>query len=293
MLPRTRGPLVELLNARGLRLRRRDGQSFLVEPHVADAIVSDAGVTVRDAVLEIGPGAGALTVPLLHRAGHVTAVEIDRGLVALLGDEIGADPRLTLVHGDALDGPDGLHPAIHAALGAARAPRTPTAAAAFERVLVVASLPYSAGTEVVTRLLALAAPPDAIVVMLQAEVVARLAASTGTDAYGPLAVLVALTSRVRVLRRVSASSFFPRPEVESVVVRIEPDAALRAAGDVAGAVALARKAFLQRRKTLARALDGFADRDALTRAGIDPALRAEEIEPGAWIRLRAVLADAT
>ena len=277
-LPRTRGPLVALLESRGLRLRRRDGQNFLVEPKVADGIVSDAGVTRRDAVIEIGPGAGAITVPLLAAAGRVTAVELDRGLAELLREHLGADPRLRLHHGDALDGPGGLHPAIVEELAAARRE-------GFERTVVVANLPYSVGTELVIRLLSLPAPPDWMDVMLQAEVVARMTAAPDTDAYGPLAVLVALAARTKVLRRVGASSFFPRPDVESVVVRVAPDAERRAAGDVAGAAALARRAFLQRRKTLARSLDGVADRAALERAGLDPAARAETVPPAGWLRL--------
>jgi 16S rRNA (adenine1518-N6/adenine1519-N6)-dimethyltransferase len=275
-LPRTRGPLV------ALRLRRRDGQNFLVEPSVADAIVADAGVGPGDAVVEIGPGAGALTVPLLGRAGRVTAVELDRGLADLLCEHLGADPRLRLVHGDALDGPDGLHPEILDAIAAARRD-------GFARVLVVANLPYSVGTEVVIRLLSLDRPPDALTVMLQAEVVARMTAAPGADAYGPLAVLVALTARTKVLRRVGPVAFFPRPDVESVVLRIEPDAARRAAGDVRGASALARKAFLQRRKTLAKALAGAADRAAIERAGLDPSARPETVPPDGWLRLAAAL----
>lgn len=285
MLPRTRGPLVELLTARGLRLRSRDGQNFLVEPKLADAIVADCGVTARDAVIEIGPGAGALTIPLLHRAGRVTAVELDRGLADLLRDELGPDPRLRLHHGDALDGPAGLHPAIAAELADARG-------AGFARVLVVSNLPYSAGTEVLVRLLASGAPPDQITVMLQAEVVERFLARHGTPAYGPLAVLVALTADASVVRRVGPSAFFPRPDVESVVVRITPDASKRGAGDVAGAVDLARKAFLHRRKKLSKTLDGIASAEEIVRAGIDPGARPDTLSPADWLRLRAALAPA-
>ncbi|MCE9634745.1 MAG: 16S rRNA (adenine(1518)-N(6)/adenine(1519)-N(6))-dimethyltransferase RsmA, partial [Planctomycetes bacterium] len=284
-LPRTRGPLVALLESRGLRLRRRDGQNFLVEPKVAEGIVADSGVTLRDAVIEIGPGAGALTVPLLAAAGRVTAIELDRGLADLLREHLGSCPQFRLHHGDALDGPGGLHPAILDELTAARSE-------GFDRVLVVANLPYSVGTELVIRMLSLVHPPDAMDVMLQSEVVARMTAAPDSDAYGPLAVLVALTAQTKVLRRVGASSFFPRPDVESVVVRVAPDATRRAAGDVVGAAALARRAFLQRRKTLARALDGVADRAALGRAGLDPSARAETIGPAGWLRLAEAVRSA-
>jgi 16S rRNA (adenine1518-N6/adenine1519-N6)-dimethyltransferase len=283
-LPRTRGPLVALLEARGLRLRRRDGQNFLVEPAVAEAIVADAGVSRGDVVLEIGPGAGALTIPLLARAGRVTVVEIDRGLSELLHEHLADESRLRLVHGDALDGPDGLHPAIADTIRSARE-------AGFARVLVVANLPYSVGTELIVRLLALDRPPDRMVVMLQAEVVERMTAPTGGEAYGPLAVLVALAARTKVLRRVGPAAFFPRPEVESVVVRVDPDEEKRRAGDVPAAAALARRAFLQRRKTLAKALAGAADRDAILRAGLDPAARPETVPPEGWLRLAATLAS--
>src|SRR5258706_16396221 len=99
-IPRSRADLVALLESRGLRLAKRHGQSFLVDPNLADAIVADAGVTARDAVVEIGPGAGGLTQPLLAAAGRVTAVEIDAGLHALLVERLGGDAKLSLVHGD-------------------------------------------------------------------------------------------------------------------------------------------------------------------------------------------------
>lgn len=280
MPPRTKSELIEHLNARGLRLRRRDGQNFLVEPRLADAIVADAGVRATDSVIEIGPGAGALTIPLLHRAGRVLSVELDQGLVALLRDDFGPDPRLNLVHGDCLDGPDGLHRSILDEIAVARGD-------GFERVLVVANLPYSVGTEVVIRLLSLDRPPDAITVMLQAEVVDRLVAKPRSDAYGPLAVLVALTSDVRVLRRIGPRAFFPQPDVDSVVVRIEPSAAKRAAGDVRAATDLARKAFQHRRKKLVKAFEGVVTEEVIVRAGIDPGARPETVDPAGWIRLAA------
>lgn len=270
---------MELLDARGLRLRRRDGQNFLVEPALADAIVSDAGVTRGDHVVEIGPGAGALTQPLLARAGRVTAVEIDRGLADLLRERLGADLRFRLVHGDCLDRETGLHPEIVRAIASARGE-------GFERALVVANLPYSVGTEALVRLLELDVPPDAVTAMLQREVTERLTARTGTDAYGPLAILAALRADVRTLRRVPPGAFHPRPEVESVVFRLVPrplGAGPRARAD--RAVALARRAFQRRRKTLANALSGVADAATLRRAGLDPSARPETVAPEAWLAL--------
>jgi len=268
---------VALLESRGLRLSKRFGQSFLVDPRLADAIVADAGVSPRDAVVEIGPGAGALTQPLLAAAGRVTAVEIDAGLVELLRERLGDEPKLRLVHGDCLDG--GLHPEIVAASASAKRD-------GFARALVVSNLPYSVGTEALARLMDLEPPPDAVVAMLQADVCDRLAAAPGEREYGPLAVLASTCGRIETLRRVPPTVFFPRPSVESLVFRFTPDPARRVdfalrrrANDLAGT------AFRQRRKTIGRSLAGVVDAAALVAAGLDPSARPETIAPGAWVRL--------
>ena len=275
-LPRTRGEVVALLESRGLRLSKRHGQSFLVDPQLADAIVADAGVRAEDHVVEIGPGAGALTQPLVAAAARVTSVEIDSGLHALLAEHLGGDARLTLVHGDCLEG--GLHPAIGDAFAAARREG--------RRALVVANLPYSVGTEALARLVDLEPPPDAIVAMLQAEVFERLRAAPGTTDYGPLAVLAATSGRVESLRRVPPEVFFPRPTVESVVFRWTPDPERRVdAATRRRAVELASTAFRQRRKTVGGTLRGVVSAEALRDAGIDASARPERVAPDAWVRL--------
>ncbi len=280
-IPRTRSALAPLLAARGLRATRRLGQNFLVDPALADALVDDAGVTQGDLVVEVGPGAGGLTQPLLARAGHVVAVEIDSGLHALLAEHLGDDPRLSLVHADALDGPDGLAPAITSALDDPEA-------RGCRRALVVANLPYSCGTPLVAALLRRTPAPARIVAMLQSEVVARMCAAPGSADYGPLAVLATLRAEVAVVRRVPPHVFLPRPEVESSVFRVVPRP-----GDARAAAAasdLAARAFRMRRKRLLRALDGAADAAALAAAGIDATLRPEDVPPEAWLRLAGEVA---
>lgn len=278
-IPRTRADLVALLESRGLRLSKRYGQSFLVDPQLADAIVADAGVTAQDHVVEIGPGAGGLTQPLLAAAGRVTAVEIDNGLAALLTESLGGNAAFRIVHGDCLE--DGLHPAIREAFGAARREG--------RRALVVANLPYSVGTEALARLIDLEPPPDAIVAMLQEEVCDRLRAAPGSDDYGPLAVLAATTGRVEILRRVRPDVFFPRPSVDSVVFRWTPDPECRVeatlrrrANEIAGV------AFRQRRKTVGKSLRGVVPDTALVAAGIDPASRPERVAPVGWVALARI-----
>jgi 16S rRNA (adenine1518-N6/adenine1519-N6)-dimethyltransferase len=275
-IPRTRADLVALLESRGLRLSKRYGQSFLVDPQLADAIVADAGVTARDHVVEIGPGAGGLTQPLVAAAARVTVIEIDAGLVELLRERLGGVAALRIVHGDCLEG--GLHPAILDAFAQARREG--------RRALVVANLPYSVGTEALARLMDLEPPPDAVVAMLQAEVCDRLRATPGSRDYGPLAVFAATSGRVETLRRVPPAVFFPRPTVESVVFRWTPDpsrrvepVARRRANDLAGT------AFRQRRKSVGGTLRGVVGDGALAAAGIDPSSRPETIAPEAWVRL--------
>jgi 16S rRNA (adenine1518-N6/adenine1519-N6)-dimethyltransferase len=280
-IPRTRSGLAPLLEARGLRLSKRLGQNFLVDVALADAIVADAELTDRDLVIEIGPGAGGLTQPLLATGAHVLALELDRGMVALLDEHLGDEERLTLVEGDALDGPEGLHPAVLDVLDGARDH-------GFERVLVVANLPYSAGTPVLARLLRRPTSPDAIVAMLQREVVDRLRAQVGGRDYGPLAVLGALRADVTVLRSVPRDVFLPKPSVDSTVFRVTP----RPGSDVAVACAaadLATVAFRKRRKKLAKSLRDVASIQTIQAAGLDPNTRAERVPPEGWVRLSRLL----
>jgi 16S rRNA (adenine1518-N6/adenine1519-N6)-dimethyltransferase len=281
-IPRTRSELAPLLESRGLRLTKRLGQNFIVDPALADAIVADAGVRSDDLVLEIGAGAGGLTQPLLAAAGHVVAIALERGMAALLAEYLGDHERFTLHEGDALEGPEGLHPAITEAIDDA-------GSFGCARVLVVANLPYSCGTAVVSRLLRRDRTPAEIVAMLQKEVVERLRAQPGTSDYGPLAVLGSLRAEVALVRKVPPQVFLPRPAVDSAVFRVTPRADADAASARA-AVDLAAVAFRMRRKRLARALKGTVDTETIVAAGLDPDARPERVTPAEWAVLGAVVA---
>lgn len=285
-IPRCRTELGPLLDSYGLAPSRRRGQCFLVDPALADALVVDARVRPGDRVVEIGPGAGALTQPLLELGAHVTAVELDRGLHQLLLDHLGDHPSLELIHGDALAGtPDGssrLHPAVIAAL--ARPSENG------EQRLVVSNLPYSVGTAVVSALLDLDEPPDRIVAMLQKEVVEKLLAHPGERAWGPLAVDVASSAEGRVLRRVPRQVFLPRPKVESVVFELVPRRTGRPDAGLRSRVRdLTHAAFGGRRKTLRRTLGGRVSEQSFAEAGVDPTTRPQEVSGDQWVALaRAV-----
>jgi 16S rRNA (adenine1518-N6/adenine1519-N6)-dimethyltransferase len=283
LIPETPSSVRAALDELGIRPSRRRGQNFLADRNLRDAIVRAAGVAQRDLVLEVGPGLGTLTLGLLRAGATVVAAEIDRRLHAFLEEAFGEEPRLELIHGDALGG-DGLAPRVEDAL----ARRRPDA----RRRLLVSNLPYSAGTPVLAAEARSETPPDRTVVMVQREVALRMAGAPGTPDYGPLAVLHALRGRVRILREVGGRVFVPPTEVRSAVVEVVPHPVERdalIAGDRA-----ARECFLHRRKTTRRALTlagHCAERveGALKDAGADPARRPERLDPEQFVAIGLAL----
>ena len=195
--------------ANGFRPNRTMGQNFLVDLNVLKAIV-DAGLAPcagkeSPAVLEIGPGLGVMTEELLARGCRVTAVEKDPALAARLAAALGSPSGLSVVEGDALD--------VIAGRGAFAA----FDPAAFD--CMVSNLPYQAGTRILLELVERRAPA-AMTALMQTEVADRLAAKEGSRARGLAGVLAQLDYDVEVVRKVSASCFWPRPEIGSSVVTL-------------------------------------------------------------------------
>jgi 16S rRNA (adenine1518-N6/adenine1519-N6)-dimethyltransferase len=253
--------------------RRALGQHFLVDGEVADRAIRLADLEPGAAVLEIGPGRGALTERLLAAGHPVVAIELDPALAAALRGR--GERRLTIVSGDALQVDLAMLPA-----GA---------------LPVVANLPYSTGTAIVTRLLAHPERFPRLVVMLQREVAERLCASPGSRSYGSLTVLSALHAEATFGFVVPPRAFSPPPQVESAVVRLDAVVAPRApVADEALFRRVVRAAFGQRRKTLRNALAaGFGGATAqaiLADAAIDPRRRAETLTLDEYARLTAAAA---
>jgi 16S rRNA (adenine1518-N6/adenine1519-N6)-dimethyltransferase len=269
------------LAAAGLRPQKRWGQHFLCDPAVARRIVDAARLPPDAAVLEIGPGLGALTDELAARAGRLYLVEIDRGLAARLVDRHAAQPHVRVLVGDVLELP--LDTLI----------TEPEAT-------VVANLPYNISTPVLFRLVALRARFPCAVVMLQREVAERLAAGPGADARGVLSVLIQTWAEVRVAFNVSRRSFVPPPRVDSAVVVLRFSVTPRVAiEDAALYDAVVRAAFGQRRKMLrnalaalatARGIDSPALEERFARARVDARARAETLALEDFARLAAALA---
>jgi 16S rRNA (adenine1518-N6/adenine1519-N6)-dimethyltransferase len=244
--------------------RKRFGQNFLVERHYIDRIVAAVDPQLEDNLVEIGPGLGALTVPLLERLEHLTVIEIDRDLAAKLVAQYPTS-RLTLHNADALE-------FDFATLGA--------------DLRVVGNLPYYISSPFLFHLAQYDANLRDVTVMLQKEVVERMVAAPDTPAYGRLSVMLQVRFRIERLFGVPAGAFRPAPKVDSAVARLTPLRAERP--QLADETLFARivaAAFGQRRKTLRNALKLLASEDELERAGIDPGARGETLSVADFVRL--------
>ncbi len=260
-----------LLDRFGIRPKRSLGQNFVVEPNTVRRIAELAGVGVGDRVVEVGPGLGALTLALLETGAEVTAVEIDDVLVEVLEEVAGDHGSLRIVHADAM-GVD-----WESLLGAG--PWT-----------LVANLPYNVSVPLVCDLLDDVPAIVRLVVMVQLEVADRLVASPGDDAYGLPSVKVAYHAEARKVGRVPPSVFLPRPRVDSALVDVVRRPEPLVAADPELLFRLVRAGFAHRRKMLRGALRGIVDEAGLVAAGVDPTLRAEDLDLAQWAAIAAGVA---
>lgn len=252
-------PLREVIARHGIGARKALGQHFLFDLNLTRRIARAAGDIAHGTVIEIGPGPGGLTRALLEcGAGHVLAIERDERCAAALAEVGAAYPgRLELVMGDALE----VDPVPLAA-----APRR-----------IVANLPYNVSTALLLRWLGRADAYAGFTLMFQKEVADRLTAGPGDSSYGRLSVIVQWRCRVRRLFDVPASAFVPPPKVTSSVVEILPRAEPLAPADRSVLERVTQAAFGQRRKMLRASLRPLGGEALLTRAGIDPTRRAEDL----------------
>jgi len=244
------------------------GQHFLVDPHVIDEILEIARPRPGERFVEIGPGRGAMTGPLLDAGAIVDAVEIDAALADRLRGRWPAE-RMTVHVADALE-------FDYASVAAAD-------------LRLIGNLPYYLSTPLLFRLLEFAGIFRDITVMLQREVAERLCARPGSRRYGRLTVMAASRCRSEWCLAVGREAFRPQPKVESAVVRLVPGSGLRVeAPEVFER--LVRQAFSQRRKTIANALRAMASKEEIRAAGIDPSQRPEQISAAAFASLAKQLA---
>ncbi len=251
------------------RPRKRFGQNFLVDTGVIAAIVAAIRPARGERLVEIGPGRGALTGPLLAAAGAMQAIEIDRDLAQALAREL---PRLALHVGDALD-------IDFALLGS--------------QLRVIGNLPYYISTPLLFHMAASVEHIRDIHVMLQQEVVARMTAPHGHSNYSRLSVMLQYRFDMEKLLDVPAAAFDPVPAVDSAVVRLVPLAPMSSrARDEALFAKLVSAAFSQRRKTLRNSLRDWLTAAELEAAGVSPGARAQELAVSQFVALSNLVSSA-
>ncbi len=251
------------------RARKRFGQNFLQNRQIIDNIIRALNLQPGDNVLEIGPGLGALTQPLLRVLDHLTAIEIDRDLQAHLTETFGASGKLTVIGTDALT-------IDYSQFG--------------ERLRVIGNLPYNISTPLLLKLLHYAPHIDDMHFMLQKEVVDRMAASPGCKAYGRLSVMLQYYCDVEHLFNVPPEAFEPQPKVDSAVVRLTPHTTSPyPAVEFVHLEKLVACAFSMRRKTLANNLKPVISAAGLIELGIDPVMRPEQISVGEYVAIATVV----
>jgi 16S rRNA (adenine1518-N6/adenine1519-N6)-dimethyltransferase len=247
------------------RPRKRFGQNFLHDRHIIQSIIQAINPKPQDPMVEIGPGLGALTRPLLAKLNQLIAIEIDTDLQQHLQHEFTDSKRLHIIGADALQvdfsqwGPE---------------------------LRVVGNLPYNISTPLLFHLLTYKHAIRDMHFMLQKEVVQRLCAEPGSKAYGRLSIMVQLHCDVECLFLVPATAFNPAPKVESAIVRLTPHSPAKYPDvDEPTLQQLVTTAFAMRRKTLANNLKSLLSADAILALDIDPSLRPEQLSIEQYIQM--------
>jgi 16S rRNA (adenine1518-N6/adenine1519-N6)-dimethyltransferase len=249
------------------RHKKRFGQHFLHDDNIIRKLLRAVGPEPGQPFIEIGPGEGALTLPLLAQCGALTAIELDRDLIERLQRKAGAVGELRLIQADVLE----------VDLAALELP-TPWR--------VVGNLPYNISTPLMFHLLQWADRIADMHFMVQKEVAQRIIAGPGSKHYGRLSVMIQYHCETEYLFAVPPGCFTPPPKVDSAIIRLRPHARPPfPVRDVDRLARLLQAAFGQRRKTIGNSLKGLIGRERLQALGIDPKLRAENLSPQQYSRM--------
>ena len=274
---------IELIKKYDFRFQKKYGQNFLIDTHVLDKIISAAGVTKEDMVLEIGPGIGTMTQYLAEAAREVVAVEIDDKLIPILEETLSEYDNVTIINEDIL--------------------RLDIAKLADEKnggkpIKVVANLPYYITTPIIMGLFESKVPLDNITIMVQKEVADRMQVGPGTKDYGALSLAVQYYAKPEIVANVPPNCFIPRPTVGSAVIRLkryaEPPVTV---ADEKKMFSLIRASFNQRRKTLVNGLSNAPGiglnkekvAEALEKMGLSPTIRGEALTLSQFAELSDLL----
>lgn len=255
----------ELVKKYNFKFSKSLGQNFLIDDSVLTDIVQGADVNDEDLVIEIGPGVGTLTVQLLNKAKKVVSIELDNDLIPILQEELGSHPNFSLVHKDALKVD------FNEIIGDEKS------------VKLVANLPYYVTTPIIVNLLKEKYNFKSLTIMIQKEVAERINAEPNCKEYGSLSLLVQYYCNTKIIRKVSPSSFIPRPKVDSIVIRLDRlDSPRVEVKDEKLMFDIIRNSFNMRRKTLWNGVKNIGiDKEKLQKAfddaGIDPKRRGETL----------------
>ncbi|MBS5509964.1 MAG: 16S rRNA (adenine(1518)-N(6)/adenine(1519)-N(6))-dimethyltransferase RsmA [Clostridium sp.] len=276
---------IEIIQKYEFMFQKKFGQNFLIDTHVLEKIISAAGITKNDCVLEIGPGIGTMTQYLAENAGHVVAVEIDRNLIPILKETLADYDNVTVINEDIL--------------------RVDIKALAEEYnggkpIKVVANLPYYITTPIIMGLFESGVPIDNITVMVQKEVADRMKEGPGSKDYGALSLAVQYYAEPEIVANVPPNCFIPRPNVGSAVIRLTRHKEMPVeVKDPALMFKIIRASFNQRRKTLQNGLGNAPELPytkeqiaaAIAEMGLTPTIRGEALSLAQFAKLSDILGE--
>lgn len=293
----TRSHLMALFERHGFHPRSMFGQNFLIDINIIESIVSAAELSHSDVVLEVGAGTGGMTTYLTSQAGRVVSIEIDRDMHMLASEATAGDDNLRLLNCDALKNKNTLSPELMEAVTQSLSEVRETAGHA--ELKLVANLPYNVATPIMSNLMATDLPWTRMVVTIQLELGLRMRAKPGDSTYGSLSVWCQAHGKVEVLKKLGPTVFWPRPKVDSAVVRIVRDPEKESG--IANKPAFheyVRGVFQNRRKLLRNQLQSMY-RKELGKEWVDPFLeemglpenaRAEQLDVATHIRISDAIA---
>ena len=276
---------IEIIQKYEFMFQKKFGQNFLIDTHVLEKIISAAGITKNDCVLEIGPGIGTMTQYLAENAGHVVAVEIDRNLIPILKETLADYDNVTVINEDIL--------------------RVDIKALAEEYnggkpIKVVANLPYYITTPIIMGLFESGVQIDNITVMVQKEVADRMKEGPGSKDYGALSLAVQYYAEPEIVANVPPNCFIPRPNVGSAVIRLTRHKEMPVeVKDPALMFKIIRASFNQRRKTLQNGLGNAPELPytkeqiaaAIAEMGLTPTIRGEALSLAQFAQLSDILGE--
>jgi 16S rRNA (adenine1518-N6/adenine1519-N6)-dimethyltransferase len=271
--------LKDVLVKHGFRFKKQFGQNFISDSNLLSSIVTASGVTKETTVVEIGCGAGTLTRAIAEQAKKVYAFDIDTDLQPVLAETLAGLENVEVIFRDfnKMD----LKP-FEEEIG---------------EYVVVANLPYYITTPLVTKLLEESEKVQGLAIMVQEEVADRFCAKEGTPEYGSITAAIALKGTAKVVKRVSRNMFYPRPNVDSAVVKIDFERGRVEVKDEKAYRQTVKCAFLNRRKTLENNLVNFFKitreqaKEALKKVGIDEKARGETLSPQVFAKLSDTLQE--